>query len=78
MLKKHYPGLFADDPAWQKRAGAFSARVHELVGFLVDVQGRHARSRPSSGTVTYHDSLLGAARARRQAQPRALLKTSRG
>src|SRR5690606_37546136 len=37
MLKKHYPGLFKGDAAWEQRAKDFSERVHELVSFLVDV-----------------------------------------
>ena len=39
MLKKHYPGLFAGDAAWEERASAFSAKCHELVSFLTDVLG---------------------------------------
>ena len=64
MLKKHYPGLFKGDPQWEARASAFSAKVHELVSFLVDVRGATGVSARLADTVTYHDFLLGPARAR--------------
>ncbi len=37
MMVKHYPHLFAKDPALHARALAFSARVYELTEFLVHV-----------------------------------------
>jgi L-lactate dehydrogenase complex protein LldE len=73
MLKKHYPGLFADDPAWAERAKAFSAKVHELVSFLTDVLGVQAVASDAAGTVTYHDSCSGLRELGIRQQPRALL-----
>ena len=48
MLKKHYPGLFGSDPAWRRARRGVSAKVHELVGFLVDVRGCDRRSTRAS------------------------------
>lgn len=73
MLKKHYPGLFKGDPAWEARAIAFSAKVHELVSFLTDVRGVEATGASVAGTVTYHDSCSGLRELGIRAQPRQLL-----
>lgn len=78
MLKKHYPGLFAGDPKWEARAAAFSAKVHELVSFLVDIRGmRHVAAR-HEGSVTYHDSCSGLRELGIRHQPRALLSSVAG
>ena len=50
MLKKHYPGLFADDSGWRMRAEVFAGTVHELVSFLVDVRGMSAVACPDCST----------------------------
>ena len=69
MLKLHYAELFADDPAWSERASAFSAKVHELISFLVDVRGmKTSMQRSRDGHLSR--LLLGAPRARRP-QPAA-------
>ncbi len=73
MLKKHYPGLFASDPAWEKRATAFAAKVHELVSFLTDVRGIRDVAARLEATVTYHDSCSGLRELGIKAQPRSLL-----
>jgi L-lactate dehydrogenase complex protein LldE len=78
MLKKHYPQLFADDPAWRERAEAFSARVHELVSFLTDVMGVGAVTARHTATITYHDSCSGLRELGIAAQPRALLASVEG
>ncbi|MEQ8450197.1 MAG: (Fe-S)-binding protein [Nitratireductor sp.] len=78
MLKKHYPRLFADDPAWRARAEAFSARVHELVSFLTDVMGVGAVTARHTATITYHDSCSGLRELGIAAQPRALLASVEG
>jgi L-lactate dehydrogenase complex protein LldE len=78
MLKKHYPQLFADDPAWRARAEAFSARVHELVSFLTDVMGVGAVTARHTATITYHDSCSGLRELGIAAQPRALLASVEG
>jgi L-lactate dehydrogenase complex protein LldE len=78
MLKKHYPGLFAGDAGWETRAHAFSAKVHELVSFLVDVRGMKAAHAAAAGSVTYHDSCSGLRELNVKAQPRALLHSIPG
>ena len=78
MLKKHYPQLFADDPAWRERAEAFSARVHELVSFLTDVMDVGAVTARHTATITYHDSCSGLRELGIAAQPRALLASVEG
>ena len=73
MLKKHYPGLFKGDAAWEKRAEAFSAKVYELVSFLTDVMKVEKVQSDFAGTVTYHDSCSGLRELGIKAQPRKLL-----
>jgi L-lactate dehydrogenase complex protein LldE len=77
-LKVHYPELFDDDPDWLPRATAFSAKVFELVSFLVDVAGVTRVEAEFEGTVTYHDSCSGLRELNIHAQPRRLLGTVRG
>lgn len=77
MLRKHYPALFKGD-AWEARAAAFSARVHELTSFLVDVMGMERVSAAHAGSVTYHDSCSGLRELGIAAQPRRLLSSVEG
>lgn len=72
MLKKHYPGLFADDAHWQARAAAFSAKVHELTAFLADVAGAKPVATVTANA-TYHDSCSGLRELGVREQPRTLL-----
>jgi L-lactate dehydrogenase complex protein LldE len=78
MLKVHYAELFADDPAWKARAEAFSAKVHELMSFLVDIRGMKAVDAAFAGTVTYHDSCSGLRELSVRNQPRKLLNSVSG
>ena len=78
MLKKHYPALFRGDAAWEARAVAFAAKVHELVSFLVDVRGVCAVTARQHATVTYHDSCSGLRELGIREQPRALLSSVGG
>jgi L-lactate dehydrogenase complex protein LldE len=81
MLKAHYPRLFAGSED-EARAKAFSAKVHELVSFLVDE--RKMTSIPATlggafaGSVTYHDSCSGLRELGVKAQPRQLLTSIKG
>ncbi|WP_163265945.1 (Fe-S)-binding protein [Chelativorans alearense] len=77
MLKKHYPALFKGG-AWEERAAAFSAKVHELMSFLVDVMGMEAVSAAHEGSVTYHDSCSGLRELNIREQPRRLLGSVSG
>lgn len=78
MLRKHYPDLLADDPAYAQRARAFADRVHELISFLVDVRGMTHVDERYSGTVTYHDSCSGLRELGIKEQPRLLLTSVAG
>lgn len=78
MLKKHYPPLFRGDPDWAARAEAFSAKVHELTSFLVDVLGAIKVTASAPGTATYHDSCSGLRELGVRNQPRSLLASVKG
>ncbi len=78
MLKRHYAELFADDPPAHRQAVDFAAKVHELVGFLVDVAGTAAVEARFQGVVTYHDSCSGLRELGIREQPRALLASVDG
>jgi L-lactate dehydrogenase complex protein LldE len=78
MLKKHYPELLAGDRAWESKAQAFAAKVHELISFLVDVRGLQGVDASFQGRVTYHDSCSGLRELGVREQPRKLLKTVKG
>ncbi len=78
MIREHYPALFADDPAPQKRARALAARTYELVSFLTDVRGVSRVAARFDGTITYHDSCSGLRELGVKRQPRKLLATVEG
>ncbi len=78
MLKVHYPTLFTGDAAWEARAAAFSAKVFELVSFLVDVRGMTKVDAAFDGSVTYHDSCAGLRELGVRDQPRKLLASVAG
>lgn len=78
MIRKHYPALFADEPAWQARAEALAAKSFELVSFLADVLGVNAVAARFAGSVTYHDSCSGLRELGVQRQPRQLLRSVEG
>src|SRR5262249_5593147 len=75
MIREHYPSLFGDDLALQKRARALAARTYELISFLTDVRGVARVSARFDGTITYHDSCSGLRELGVKAQPRKLLAT---
>lgn len=78
MIRKHYPTLLADDPAWAHRAQHLSARTHELVSFLVDVLGVTSVDARYDDTITYHDSCSGLRELGVKEQPRTLLASVQG
>lgn len=78
MLKKHYPDLFADEPAWHERAQDLADRTHELVSFLTDVLGIEAVEARYASTATYHDSCSGLRELGIHEQPRKLLASVEG
>ena len=78
MLRVNYPELFADDPAWLRRAQSLAARTFEFSEYLVDVLGVTDVGAHWDGVLTYHPSChllrgLGVDR-----QPRALLAHVQG
>lgn len=73
MLKKHYPLLLADDPAWAERARALAERSFELVSFLRDVRGVDAVAGRLAAVATYHDGCSGLRELKIRRQPRELL-----
>lgn len=73
QIRNEYPGLFAADPEWQRRAAALASRTYELTDFLVNVLKLDSVPGAHAGTVTYHDSCTGLRRLGIKQQPRALL-----
>lgn len=78
MIRKHYPGLLADEPKWAARAERLAQKSYELVSFLTDVLGVTAVAARHDGTVTYHDSCSGLRELGIRLQPRRLLASVAG
>ncbi len=78
MIKKHYPALFDDDPAWQQRANELSEKTFELVSFLSDILAIDGVKAAFTGTATYHDSCSGLRELNIHEQPRKLLASVDG
>ena len=78
MIRRHYPQLFADEPAVLPRAERLGARVWELVSFLVDTCGMHAVTTRWDHRVTYHDACSGLRELGVKDQPRRLLASVGG
>jgi L-lactate dehydrogenase complex protein LldE len=77
MIRRHYPELFADDPALP-RVRQLAARTWELVSFLVDVCGMRAVGAGWDRRVTYHDACSGLRELGVKEQPRRLLASVDG
>ena len=73
MMAKHYPELFADDPALSRKAQAFADKTHELVSFLTDVLYVQRVEAQVEARATYHDACSGLRELGVQSQPRKLL-----
>ncbi len=78
MIRRHYPLLFADEPAILPRAHDLAERTWELVSFLVDIRGMTAVAARWDRAVTYHDACSGLRELGIKAQPRRLLATVAG
>jgi L-lactate dehydrogenase complex protein LldE len=78
MLRRHYPQVFADDPAVLPRVQQLAARSWELVSFLVDVCGMQAVRARWERRVTYHDACSGLRELGIKDQPRRLLASVDG
>ncbi len=72
-LRRHYPELLADDPAWAQRARRLAERTHELTSFLTDVLQFTDIKSVHDGDVAYHDSCSGLRELGIREQPRRLL-----
>lgn len=77
-LKKDYPDMLADDPAWGPRARAMSEKTFELISFLTDVRGVSDVAARCEATVCYHDSCSGLRSLGVKEQPRRLLASVDG
>lgn len=78
MVRRHYPALFAGDPALRRRAEAVAGRCWELTSFLTDAMGMERVEAEFPGGVTYHDACSGLRELGVRAQPRRLLSTVSG
>jgi L-lactate dehydrogenase complex protein LldE len=78
MIKRHYPEVFENDPAWLARARALAAKTHELMSFLVKVRGMTGVTAQYAKRVCYHDSCSSLREMGVKAEPRALLGTVDG
>ena len=78
MIRKHYPGLFADDPATRARAEALAGKTWELVSFLADVMKVERVEARLDGVAGYHDCCSGLRELGVKRQPRALLASVAG
>ncbi len=78
MLSKHYPELFAKDPAWDQRSRKFAVKVFELVSFLTDVLKIEKVDAALDARITYHDSCSGLRELDIKNQPRKLLASMNG
>jgi L-lactate dehydrogenase complex protein LldE len=78
MIRRHYPDLFADDPAVLPRAQHLAERTWELVSFLVDVCGMQTVATRWGRQVTYHDGCSGLRELGVKTQPRRLLASVGG
>ena len=74
----HYPELFANDPAWLKRAQRIAERTHELSSFLVRVLKVSDVGASWKGRLTWHDACHGLRDLNLKSEPRALLRNVRG
>ena len=78
MICRHYPEMFADDPAILPRAEELAARTWELVSFLFDIRGVQEVAATWERTATYHDACSGLRELGVRDQPRRLLATVKG
>jgi L-lactate dehydrogenase complex protein LldE len=78
MIRRHYPEMFADDPAMLPRAEELAARTWELVSFLFEICGMREAATTWERTATYHDACSGLRELGVRDQPRRLLATVTG
>lgn len=74
MLRRHYPDLLADDPAYAERARSVADKTWELIAFLTDVRGWSDIDADWPAAITYHDACSGLRELGIKDQPRQLLE----
>jgi L-lactate dehydrogenase complex protein LldE len=78
MIRRHYPELFADEPAILPRAQELAGRSWELVSFLVEICGMQKVSAEWDRDATYHDACSGLRELGVKQQSRQLLASVSG
>ena len=78
MVRKHYPRLFADNPAELDDAISIGKRLFEFTEFLVKRLGISDLEASYSGRVTVHDSCHLNRELGIREEPRSLLRMARG
>jgi L-lactate dehydrogenase complex protein LldE len=78
QIRNEYPGLLAQEPAWQARAQAMAPKVFELTDFLARIAPLPAPPGKFAGSITYHDSCAGLRQLGIKTQPRQLLAAMPG
>jgi L-lactate dehydrogenase complex protein LldE len=78
MVKKHYPELLADEPAWLEKARAVGERLYEAAQFLSLFVPASRIKASFPGKVTYHDSCHSSRSLGIYQEPRALLAQVKG
>jgi L-lactate dehydrogenase complex protein LldE len=78
MIRQHYLGLFADDPALSQRTQHLAKRTYELVSFLTEILHLERVDARYEGVATYHDSCSGLRELGIKEQPRQLLRSVAG
>ncbi len=78
MIRRHYPGLFAEDAEMRARAEALAAKTYELTSFLVGVRGFTRVKARWRKRVTYHDGCSGLRELGVRDEPRTLLASVEG
>jgi len=72
-VKRHYPDLLADEPAWAERARALAEKTYELTAYLSDVLGANLGGAAGGASISYHDGCSGLRELGVKAAPRRLL-----
>jgi L-lactate dehydrogenase complex protein LldE len=78
MIRQHYLGLFAGDPALSQRTQHLAKRTYELVSFLTEILHLERVDARYEGVATYHDSCSGLRELGIKEQPRQLLRSVAG
>jgi L-lactate dehydrogenase complex protein LldE len=78
MIRRHYPEMFADDPAALPRAEELAGRAWELTSFLVEICGMREVAAAWPRLAAYHDACSGLRELGVRDQPRLLLATVDG